>query len=398
MLGLKSLIYNTPLMVTEAKLNEIIAVVNEHKINLEIEAKPSSNLNLNYGAYRVENNIAIIPIMGTLVNRSFGLNSLSGLTTYASIREQFNAALADKSVKQILLDINSPGGEVSGLFDLVDELYKNDTKPLTAYVNESAFSAAYAIASAADKIYLSRTAGVGSIGIIAIHADESERDKKAGVTYTAIYAGTRKNDLNPHAPLTKEAREVLQTRIDTTYDLFVKTVARNRGLSIKDITGTEAGTFFGDDAVTSGLADKVITQTELINYLGGINTMYDKVEEKTETATTPELTELSAEVMETVDDMIEEELEAQADVICEMLKTALILANGDGAILNNLTPVMIDLVNDKADLQTINTTFQNAMAQSTAAAKIQAQHTATETPPKSPLVIDAEKRAAEVLK
>jgi signal peptide peptidase SppA len=373
-------------------------VVNEHKVNLEVEAVATAKLNLNSGAYRVENHTAIIPIMGTLVNRSFGLNSLSGLTTYASIREQFNAALADKSVKQILLDINSPGGEVSGLFDLVDELYKNDAKPLIAYVNEGAFSAAYAIASAADKIYLSRTAGVGSIGVIAVHADESERDKKAGITYTAIYAGSRKNDFNPHEPLTKEAKEALQTRVDSTYDLFVKTVARNRSLSIKDITGTEASTFFGEDAITSGLADKVITQTELINFLGGTNTMPNKVKEKTEAAAAPELTEVSAETMEIVDDMIEEELEAQAEVTCEMLKTALILANGDGDILTNLTNVMIDLIHDQADLQTINATFQNAMAQYTTAAKVQAQHTTTETPQKSPLVINAEKRAAEVLK
>ena len=151
-------------------------------------------------------------------------------------------------------------GESSGVFDLADKIRTIGLqKPVWAVANDMAFSAAYALASAAQKVFVSRTGGVGSIGVIAMHVDQSVKDAQDGLHYTAVYAGSRKNDLSPHGPMTTEAQRFLQGEVDRVYGLFVDTVARHRGLSSNTVRDTEAGLFFGKEAVRAGLADAVGT-------------------------------------------------------------------------------------------------------------------------------------------
>ncbi|MGD7175730.1 S49 family peptidase, partial [Ralstonia pseudosolanacearum] len=160
----------------------------------------------------------------------------------------------------ILLDVDSPGGESGGVFDLADRIRAAAAiKPVWAAANDMAFSAAYALACAASRVFVSRTGGVGSIGVIAMHVDQSVKDAKDGVRYTAVFAGARKNDLNPHEPITDEAQAQLQAEVSRIYRLFVATVGSYRGLSAEAVTATEAGLFFGQDAVAAGLADAVGT-------------------------------------------------------------------------------------------------------------------------------------------
>jgi ClpP class serine protease len=121
--------------------------------------------------------IQVIPVYGALSHRSTGLLSwlFGDVMTYESIRRDFQAALTNSEVGSILFDIDSHGGEVAGVFDLADDIYKaRGSKPILAIANENALSAAYLIASAADEIYLSRTADVGSIGVTAVHCDYSQ--------------------------------------------------------------------------------------------------------------------------------------------------------------------------------------------------------------------------------
>ncbi|WP_425385038.1 S49 family peptidase [Wolbachia endosymbiont (group B) of Schoenobius gigantella] len=115
------------------------------------------------------------------------------------------------------------------------------------------------------KVFVSRTSGVGSIGVIASHIDQSGFDEKQGIKYTTIFAGSRKNDLNPHEPMTSESLGSLQKEVDRLYEMFVQLIARNRGLSIEKIRSTEAGLYFGEKAVEIGLADGVTTFFEFIN-------------------------------------------------------------------------------------------------------------------------------------
>ncbi len=209
---------------------------------------------------------AIIPIHGILTKKPGAFDEMLGMTSYEQIEAQVKQELADSSIETIMLEIDSPGGEVNGIFDLADFIYESRAKKrIIAIANDDAYSAAYAIASSAEKVLVSRTSGVGSIGVIASHIDQSRFDERQGVKYTTIFAGSRKNDLNPHEPMTSESLGSLKKEVDRLYEMFVQLIARNRGLSIEKIRSTEAGLYFGEKAVEIGLADGVTTFFEFIN-------------------------------------------------------------------------------------------------------------------------------------
>ncbi|HBO83311.1 MAG TPA: serine peptidase, partial [Cupriavidus sp.] len=151
-----------------------------------------------------------------------------------------------------------PGGEVAGCFDLVDTIYgARGKKPIWSILNESAYSAGYAIASAADRVLVPRTGGVGSIGVICAHVDLSKALTSAGVKVTFITYGDRKADGHAEIPLSEEALARFQADIDSMGDLFVSTVARNRNISAATVRDTQAATYLGADGVELGLADEV---------------------------------------------------------------------------------------------------------------------------------------------
>ena len=202
----------------------------------------------------------MIQVEGTLVQKLGTLRPYSGMTGYDGIRQNFLEALSDPAVEAIVLDIDSPGGEVAGCFDLVDTIYAaRGEKPIWSVLSESAYSAGYAIASAADRIVVPRTGGTGSIGVISMHVDWSQALTEAGVKVTFITYGERKADGHPEIPLSKEALTRFQADIDTMGALFVATVARNRGMSAEQVRQTEAGTFMGEAGVSAGLADAVMS-------------------------------------------------------------------------------------------------------------------------------------------
>ncbi|WP_341810120.1 S49 family peptidase [Wolbachia endosymbiont (group A) of Apotomis capreana] len=199
---------------------------------------------------------AVIAIHGILTKKPGAFDDFLGMTSYEKIQEEIEEALSNKDIETILLDIDSSGGEVNGIFDLSDFIYESRAKKrIIAIANDDAYSAAYAIASSAEKVFVSRTSGVGSIGVIASHIDQSGFDEKCGIKYTTIFTGKRKNDLNPHEPINSEGLKSLREEIDRLYEMFVQLIARNRNLSIEAIKSTEAGLYFGEKAVEIGLAD-----------------------------------------------------------------------------------------------------------------------------------------------
>lgn len=250
-------LFGVPLAIHRPKLDVIVSVlgarigVTDHDAPL-----PSAPPLRAYGAHPPH--IAVIPIHGTLVRRTVGLEASSGLTSYLALADQLDAALANPQVRAILLDVDSPGGESGGVFDLADRVRAaTRTKPVWAVANDQAFSAAYALASAATRVFVARTGGAGSVGVIALHADHSVKDAKDGIRYTPVFAGARKNDLSPHEPITDAAHAILSREVERVFGLFVDTVAKHRGLSADQVRAWDAGLFFGADAVSAGLADAV---------------------------------------------------------------------------------------------------------------------------------------------
>jgi signal peptide peptidase SppA len=175
--------------------------------------------------------------------------------------------MADPMVSGILLAFDSPGGEVKGLFDLADSMSAEPrNKPMLAFVDQ-ACSAAFMLASTADQIVISQVGEIGSVGVIALHRDVSARDEQDGLKYTAIYAGARKNDGNPHEPLTPGAKSEIQSRIDQIYEMFATAVAQNRGMSAAAVRKTEAAIFLGESGVEIGLADAVGSMDDAVGML-----------------------------------------------------------------------------------------------------------------------------------
>ena len=268
---LASRLLNTPLLLSRAKLDALLSVLGP-RLDLSIpttEGAAYAGTAPRRDYQILDGGVAIIPIYGTLVHRSSYISAASGLMTYQAIQDWISDALSSPAVSQILLEVDSPGGEVHGVFDLAEMIYKSrGKKPITAAINEQAFSAAYLLASAADRVVIPRTGGAGSIGVIAAHVDWSKANEMEGLKVTTVFAGDRKNDFNPDEPLTDEALQILRTHIDETYGLFVDTVARNLGLSTQAVRDTKAGLFYGKAAVTAKLAHKVQsfndTLTELV--------------------------------------------------------------------------------------------------------------------------------------
>jgi signal peptide peptidase SppA len=203
--------------------------------------------------------VAVIPVIGSLVNRGSFLDAMSGVTSYESFKNAIGQASRDPDVVAILMDIDSPGGEAVGAFEAADAVRAAAAiKPVQAAVMGLCCSAAYAIASAASRITISTSSMAGSIGVVMLHTDQSHRLHEAGIVPTLIYAGAHKVDGNPLEKMTDAVKAEIKTEINRFYDLFVGTVAQGRmGMTEESIRATEARTYIGADAVAAGLADEV---------------------------------------------------------------------------------------------------------------------------------------------
>ncbi len=213
--------------------------------------------------YDVIAGVAVIPVRGILIQRLGWLwcyGDMFGISGYDRIRLQFMAALADDDVDAIAFDIDSPGGEVAGCFDLVDTIYNaRGIKPIAAILGESAYSAAYALASAVDprRLWVPRTGGTGSVGVIYQHLSLAKWLANTGITPTLVTKGAFKGEGSEMIELSEGAIERLQIDVDMVGRLFDETVARNRGMKVKAVSSTEAGTFLGAQGVDIGFADAV---------------------------------------------------------------------------------------------------------------------------------------------
>ncbi len=225
--------------------------------------------------YRVDQGIAVIGITGTLVHKFGYMKPLCGMTGYDGIVARINMAIGDPDVKGVLLDIDSPGGEVSGAFDTADLIARmGKVKPVWALSGDTATSAAYLLASACSRRLITQTGTVGSVGVVVAHRSVEKKLQDEGVEITLIHAGSHKVDGNPYEALPDEVRKDIQARINETRMMFAQKVSDNTGLSLKTVLGTEARTFDGEEAVRLGLAD------EVINYADAVTTMSEFLKKK----------------------------------------------------------------------------------------------------------------------
>jgi capsid assembly protease len=266
--ALFSRIFNTPLMIQPSKLDAILAGIGG-RFDMEIpqqDAALTAKGEHKQPGYQVINGVAVIGVIGVLAHRGgFDANS-SYILGYDRISQMFQAAIGDPAVKSILLEIDSPGGEVAGAFELAAMIREGGkVKPVNAVISSTAASAGYLLASAANDIAIAETGIAGSIGVFLRHADISKAAENEGLKVTYVFAGGHKVDGNPYQPLPDAVRKDLQAQIDKTYGLFVNTVADYRGLTPAAVKGQEARIYTGSDAITAGLADRIATPDQILN-------------------------------------------------------------------------------------------------------------------------------------
>lgn len=230
--------------------------------------------------YRVEQGIAILPVTGTLVHRFGYVQPLSGVTGYDGIAKRLQQATEDPGVKGILLDIDSPGGEVAGCYDTADLIVRaREKKPVWALANDMACSGGYMLAAACTRRLITQTSIVGSIGVLVAHRSVAKAMELAGVDVTLVYSGNHKVDGNPYEKLPSEVRGTIQAEIDKIRGQFVKKVAAFTGMTEAHVFATEAATYTGEDAVKAGLAEQIV------NYADAVNVMAEAIKSKTKLST-----------------------------------------------------------------------------------------------------------------
>jgi signal peptide peptidase SppA len=238
--------------------------------------------------YRVtRDGTAVISVIGELVNRGAWVGASSGLVSYEGTKHALSTAARDDQVSAILLDLETPGGEAVGAFEVAAMVRQiRESKPVIAFVNGMAASAGYAMASGASRIVSIPSGLSGSIGVVMVHMDVSAYLEGEGVKPTLIFAGAHKVDGNPFEPLPDAVRADFQKEINSFMDMFVATVSAGRaGMNEQAVRRTEARVFMGEDARRVGLVDDVATFDDFIAALAAPQTRSSLLGRRTMVAT-----------------------------------------------------------------------------------------------------------------
>lgn len=277
--GVMSRINMRPMMVAPSFIDNVAAAIDclasaDTKVENKAQVEGRDEILAMFGCsrstiadkpYAFVDGLAFIPVSGMLINR-FNSSWAGYVTGYNFIRSMLNAAMADPDVKGVVFDMNSYGGEVSGCFELVEDIYATrGIKPTLAVVDSNCYSACYAIASACSKIKITPSGGSGSIGAITSHMNYQRALEEDGVKVTLVYSGSHKADGNPYNDLTDDVKMVMQAGVDATRQKFAATVARNRGLEVQVVLDTEARSYRAEDALALGLVDAIEAPDKVLN-------------------------------------------------------------------------------------------------------------------------------------
>lgn len=211
--------------------------------------------------------VAVLPLYGVLVPRANLMTETSGGTSVEKLQAAFRQMMADPAVSSIVLDVDSPGGAVSGIPELASEIYRaRGVKPVYAVADTMAASAAYWLGVQADALYASPSAEVGSIGVLAAHEDISGQMEKEGRRMTLISAGKYKAEGSPYEPLSEEAHGAIAERVSEYYGMFVGAVAKARGVPPETVrSGYGEGRVVGArKAKAEGMIDGIATLDEVV--------------------------------------------------------------------------------------------------------------------------------------
>jgi len=211
--------------------------------------------------------IALIPVLGLITHRGDVVNSMETASAMA-IEGAVRSAAMDKGISAILLEIDSPGGEVNGIPELAAVIRDaRASKPVVAMANSEAGSAAYWLASQADELVVTPSGRVGSVGVYRVHQDVSGEMTAKGRKVTYVSAGKYKLEGNPDEPLGDEARVAWQGEVNRYYQMFTADIAKGRHVAVDVVRdGFGEGRMIGARAaVDQGMADRVGTLEDAVH-------------------------------------------------------------------------------------------------------------------------------------
>ena len=265
-----------PWAITETALHTILEVAaRENEAPEAVAAKLGRQLQNSYNATE-RDGVAIIPVTGPLFRYANIFTAISGASSYELIARDFMSALENPQISSIILDFDSPGGEVNGVSELASMIFEaRGTKPIIAYASGDAASGAYWIASAADEIVVSETSALGSIGVVGIYRGKSTKESAETVEIVSSQSPHKRLD-----PMSDDGHAKLQTRIDAMADVFVSTIARNRSVTPDHVLEHYGGgdVMIGAHAVNAGLADRIGSLERLITELSSPKTQSPPIE------------------------------------------------------------------------------------------------------------------------
>ena len=216
--------------------------------------------------------IGVIPIKGSLTYEETGFEALCGMTSYESIQGQAEYLIKKEKVNELILDVNSGGGQAYGCFEAaqaVRNLANSNNVKITTYVDGVAYSGGYAWASIADEVILNPMGRVGSIGVVLPLTNYAEKDKKEGIKRIYITSGKSKVPYDEEGNFTEAALDEFRKSSKIIYDEFVSHVAEMRGIDRQSVIDTEAKTFDAKTALSLNLIDSIMTKEQFYNHVNG---------------------------------------------------------------------------------------------------------------------------------
>lgn len=215
----------------------------------------------------VRDGVALVPIEGPLFRRANLMTEFSGATSYDMLAQDFAAAVNDPMVNAIVLVVDSPGGEVNGaseLASMIRQARNTSGKPIDVYVSGTGASAAYWLSSAARNVYASDTAIIGSIGV---QSGYTIRDAKTGERTVRFVSS--QSPLKNADPESEAGAQQIQQTVDGLAQVFVSTVADNRGITTEKVLSDygKGGVYVAAKALEQGMIDGISTLEAVISSL-----------------------------------------------------------------------------------------------------------------------------------
>lgn len=207
--------------------------------------------------------IAVLSVNGTIQDNGGSGSLLGGSPSYNHkfFMNQLESIINDKSIKGVVLKVNSPGGTViesKQIYDKIKELQQERKIPFYVSMGSMAASGGYYISAPADKIFLDEETMTGSIGVIMQGMNYGKLAEKYGIEFQTIKTGKYKDIMSPTREMTSDERSMLQEMINDSYERFVDVIEDGRGMSEKEVKKVADGRILnGTQAIKAGLADEI---------------------------------------------------------------------------------------------------------------------------------------------